>query len=202
MTVDAGETEIRIPASNEGNEIYLRSLAYEVEKVLLAEQSTLNVRPVTENAAAKQRRRGSGRPFRPGQSGNPAGKPKGTRHRATMLAERLLDGEAEALVRIVIEKAKQGDMIALRLCVDRILPPRRDRPVYFAIPELNSADEASKAMAAITTALAYGELTPTEAAELSRVIESYVKAIEATEIERRLHALEERQTCESNREKL
>jgi hypothetical protein len=148
---------------------------------------------MAENTATKQPRRGPGRPFKPGQSGNPAGKPPGTRHRATMLAERLLDGEAEAMVRTAMEKAKQGDMIALRLCLDRILPPRRDRPVHFSIPALHSAQDASKAMAAITTAVACGELTPAEAAELSRVIETYVKALETSEIERRLKILEERQ---------
>jgi len=110
-----------------------------------------------------------------------------------MLAEQLLDGEAEAMLRTVIEKAKQGDMVALRLCLDRIVPPRRDRPVHFTIPALNSADDASKAMAAVTVAVACGELTPTEAAELSRVIETYVKAIETSEIERRLKILEQRQ---------
>jgi hypothetical protein len=146
---------------------------------------------MADNAATKQRKRGAGRPFQPGRSGNPNGKRKGTRHRVTMLAERLLDGEAEAMIRTVIDKAKQGDMIALRLCLDRILPPRRDRPVCFSIPTLNSAGDASQAMAGITTAVASGELTPTEAAELSRVIESYLKAIELTDIERRLYTLEQ-----------
>jgi len=80
---------------------------------------------MAENPAAMQRPRGPGKPFRPGQSGNPTGKPKGTRHRATMLAERLLDGEAEAMVRAVIEKAKQGDMTALRLCLGFIIVNRR-----------------------------------------------------------------------------
>jgi hypothetical protein len=148
---------------------------------------------MAENPAAMQRRRGPGKPFRPGQSGNPAGKPRGTRHRATILAERLLDGEAETMIRKVIEKAKQGDMIALRLCLDRIVPPRRDRPVHFTIPELNSAEDASKAIAAITAAVARGELTPTEAADLCRLIETFVKAIETSEIERRLKNLEEQQ---------
>jgi Family of unknown function (DUF5681) len=148
---------------------------------------------MAENPAAMQRRRGLGKPFRPGQSGNPAGKPKGTRHRATMLAERLLDGEAEAMLRTVIEKAKQGDMAALRLCLDRIVPPRRDRPVHFKIPALNSAGDASRAMAAITSAVASGELTPAEAGELSCVVEAYVKALETTEVEQRLKALEDRQ---------
>ena len=142
-----------------------------------------------ENTARKQR----GQPFRKGQSGNPQGRPPGSRNAATVIAEQLLDGEAETLTRKAIELAKRGNMVALRLCLDRIVPPRRDRPVHFTIPGLNSVDDASKAMAAITVAVARGDLTPSEAAELSRVIETYVKAIEVTEIEQRLRALEEQQ---------
>lgn len=66
------------------------------------------------------------------------------------------------------------------------MPPRRDRPVHFAIPAPNSANDSSKAMAAITTAVASGELTPTEAAELSSVVVAYVKAIETTDFFARL----------------
>jgi Family of unknown function (DUF5681) len=139
---------------------------------------------MAENAAREQGPRG--KPFRKGVSGNPTGKPKGTRNRATMLAEQLLDGEAEAIVRTVLE-------IALRLCLDRILPPRRDRPMRLTIPELNSGADAVKALAAITTAVARGELTPSEAAELSGLIEVYVKTIATSEIEQRLKVLEERQ---------
>jgi hypothetical protein len=126
------------------------------------------------------------------KSGNP-GRPKGSRNRATLLAEELLDGEAEEIIRKVIKKAKQGDVTCLRLCLDRLVPPRRDRPVHFAIPALNSANDSSKAMAAITAAVASGELTPTEAAELSSVVEAYVRAIETSEIERRLRILEQGQ---------
>ena len=140
-----------------------------------------------------QRRRGPGKPFRPGQSGNPAGKPKGTRHRATMLAERLLDGEAEAMVRTVIEKAKQGDMVALRLCLDRILPPRRERPLQFKIPTLQSASDAAAPMAVLTQAVAKGDITASEAAELSKLVESFIKALEASDFHMRLQALEGRQ---------
>ena len=142
-----------------------------------------------ETTASKQR----GRPFPKGRSGNPGGRPPGARNAATVLAEQLLDGEAEALTRKVIEAAKGGDMVALRFCLDRILPPRRERPVCFKLPKLGSASDASKAMAAIAKAVANGELTPDEAGELCRLVESYVKAIEATEIERRLQALEEQQ---------
>lgn len=141
-----------------------------------------------ENAAQKQRIRG--KPFQRGQSGNPSGKAPGTRNRATMLTERLLDGKSEAMVRMIIKKAKEGDAFALRFCLDRIVPPRRDRPVNFSIPDLKSANDASKAMAAITSAVASGELTPNEAAELSRVIETFLKAVETSDLEGRLTALE------------
>ena len=140
-----------------------------------------------EITTGKQR----GRPFPKGCSGNPQGRPLGARNAATVIAEQLLDGEAEAITRKVIELAKQGDLTALQLCLERIVPPRRERPVNFMLPAMNSLDDASKGMAVITAAVANGELTPTEAAELSRVIEGYVKAIEATEIERRLRVLEE-----------
>lgn len=94
------------------------------------------------------------------------------------------------MVRKVIDKAKAGNMVALRFCLDRIVPPCRDRLIFFALPTLNSASDAGKALAAISNAIARGELTPTEARDLAEVITAYVKAIEATEIERRLQLLE------------
>jgi len=59
-----------------------------------------------------------GRPFAKGKSGNPAGKPKGARHRVTLATEALLDGEAEALTRKAVEMALAGDGAALRLCLE------------------------------------------------------------------------------------
>ena len=148
---------------------------------------------MAENAGAKQRRRGPGRRFRPGESGNPAGKLPGTRNRATLAAEALLDGEADTLTRKVIQLAKQGDITALRVCLDRILPPRRERPVQFKLPALRNAGDAAAAMAAIAEAVASGELTVSEAAELAKVVESFVRALEATAFDQRLRALEARE---------
>src|SRR5512132_1948354 len=96
--------------------------------------------------------------FQPGRSGNPAGKAKGTRHRATLAAEALLDGEAEALTRKAVEMALAGDTVAMRLCLDRILPPRKDRHVAFEMPNLESPADAVKASAALCLAVADGAL--------------------------------------------
>lgn len=132
--------------------------------------------------------------FRKGQSGNPKGRPKGARNKATLAVEALLDGEAEELTRKAIEIAKQGDIAALRLCLDRIAPPRKDRPIPFALPQLEKPADAVRAFAAIAEGVATGELTPVEAGELSRVVESYVKAVEVSDIDERLRRLEEGQT--------
>jgi hypothetical protein len=88
------------------------------------------------------------------------------------MAEQLLDGESDALVRKLIEKAKAGDIAALRLCLDRLLPPRRDRLVTFALPKVESAKDACAAAAAIMEACANGELSPREAVELMGLVEA------------------------------
>ena len=129
-------------------------------------------------------------PFAKGESGNRAGRPPGARHKATLAAEALLDGESEALTRKAVEAALGGDMAALRLCLDRIVPPRRERPVNFRIPPLKSAEDAAVAMAAITEAVAAGELLLGEAESASALVERFVRTIEAGEFEKRLRALE------------
>ena len=139
-----------------------------------------------ENTAPKQR----GRPFRLGASGNPKGRPKGARNRATVTAEALLDGEAEAISRKLIEKALEGDTTALRLCLDRILPPRRERPVAFDLPKIESAAEALGASSAVLASCAAGALSPLEAAEIMGLVSKHVHMLELTEIEVRLTALE------------
>jgi Family of unknown function (DUF5681) len=104
---------------------------------------------MAEFAGPKQRRRGPGRPFKAGQSGNPSGKPPGTRHRVTLLAEKLMADDAEGVVQTVIEAAKAGDMTAARLILDRIAPPRRGSPVSFALPAIKTAADVTKALSAV-----------------------------------------------------
>ena len=119
-----------------------------------------------------------------------AGKPTGRRHRATQAALALLDGEAEALTRKAVELALGGDGTALRLCLERIAPPRRDAPVTFPLPRMQSARDAAKAAAAVLGAVAEGDITPTEGATIAALIETYRRTLETTELEARVAALE------------
>jgi hypothetical protein len=140
----------------------------------------------TENTTGKQR----GRPFQPGKSGNPDGRPKGSRNATTLALETLLDGQATALTQKAIDLALTGDIPALRLCMDRILPPRKDRPVAFTLPEIKSAQDAAAVVSAVLSAVAAGELTPGDAAEIGKLIDSYVRAFETAELAERLERLE------------
>src|ERR1700709_1369457 len=122
-----------------------------------------------ENTVGKQDKR-----FQKGQSGNPNGRPRGSRNATTLALETLLDGQATALTQKAIDLAFTGDMAALRLCLDRILPPRKDRPVTFALPPINGAQDAAATVSAVLAAVATGDLTPADAGEISRLIEAYV----------------------------
>ena len=128
--------------------------------------------------------------FAKGQSGNPSGKPKGCRNATTILFDELLKDNAKELIEKAIEMAKDGDGPALRLCIERLAPPRKDRPVWFDLPEMNEAKDAVNASAAIVAAVASGDLTPTEASELGKVIDGYARTLQAVEFEERLSKLE------------
>lgn len=122
-------------------------------------------------------------------AGNP-GKPKGSRHRATQAIEVMLEGQQEALTQAAIDKALEGDVTALRLCLDRIAPPRKDSPVSFDLPGIETAEDAANAARAILKAVAAGEVTPLEAATVMAVVEQFRRTLETTEIERRIAVLE------------
>ncbi|OGR31214.1 MAG: hypothetical protein A2139_09565 [Desulfobacca sp. RBG_16_60_12] len=128
--------------------------------------------------------------FKTGQSGNPGGRPKGALNKATLASQTLLDGEAEALTRKVVELAKSGNPVALRLCLDRLLPPRKDRPVNFTLPRIEGAQDLVKALGAILEAVARGEITPAEGQTLTAMLDAYRKGLETTDLEARVTALE------------
>jgi hypothetical protein len=129
-------------------------------------------------------------PFEKGESGNPAGRPRGARNQATLLMQNLLADDAEAIGRKAIEMAKGGDLTAIRLCMDRLAPARKDEPVAFELPPIEKPADIVAATASIVAAVAAGELTPSQAAELSKVIDVHVRALESKDFDERLTKLE------------
>ena len=138
------------------------------------------------NTGAKQARG----QFRPGASGNPAGKPAGARHKVTRAVEALLEGQHAALTQKAIDLALQGDGPALRLCLDRIAPPRKDVPVSFALPPIVTAGDTVQASASLLAAVAGGEVTPDEAGRVMALLTAHKALVEAGDLESRITALE------------
>jgi hypothetical protein len=130
--------------------------------------------------------------FRAGQSGNLKGRPKGALNKTTLAAQAILDGEGEALTRKAVELAKGGNAVALRLCLERLLPPRKDRPVSFALPKVAGTADIAKVLGAILVAVAQGEITPGEGQSLAAMLEGYRKGLEMGDLEARMTAVEEK----------
>jgi hypothetical protein len=134
-----------------------------------------------EQISGMQTKKARGRPFEPGQSGNPSGRPKGARNEATLVVEALVENEAEALTRKLIELALNGNIPALRLCFERLWPPRRDHGVAFDLPKIESAADALAASAAVLQCCSAGTLSPGEAADVMGLIAIHLRAIQQAE---------------------
>jgi len=128
-----------------------------------------------------------GRPF---AKGNP-GRPKGSRHRVTRAVEDLLEGEAEKLTRKAIDLALGGDTTALRLCLERISPPRKSRPITVKLPPVATAEDVAQAQSAVINAAAAGLIDLNEAVELAGLLESKRRSLETQMADERIKKLEE-----------
>jgi hypothetical protein len=118
-----------------------------------------------------------------GASGNPAGRPLGSRNRATLMAQALLDASSAILTGKAIERSVADDGVTLRFCLARILAPRRTPPVELDLPPLDTAKNLALAMAVIGKAGAEGDITPAEAMELARVVDTAIGAVAARDAE-------------------
>ena len=125
---------------------------------------------MTENTVANLEHR-----FQKGQSGNPAGKPKGARHKTTLLAERLMQDDVEKIVNAVLTAARNGDMMAAKIILDRIAPVRRTNS--FDLPRIECRADRLPARAAILDAVANGDLTPGDAADIFNLIDRVARAL-------------------------
>ncbi|WP_153146433.1 DUF5681 domain-containing protein [Dechloromonas sp. H13] len=129
--------------------------------------------------------------FKPGQSGNPAGRPKGCRNKATQTVIALMEGAGEQIVQSVIRAAQAGDLAAAKMVIDRLAPPLRERPVNLPdFPDTNCIAGINRVSQIILESVASGELTPGEAATLSAIVEARRKALETQQLSERIGTLE------------
>ena len=163
-------------------------LALPVEASVSSAAEALASSPVEVSVSPPDKPRG--RPFEPGRSGNPNGRPKGSRNRITRALEELIDGKAEALVAKAIEKALEGDSSMLRALLSRTVPARRARTVELELPSIETAADAPAASAAVLAACTCGEISPAEADAIMALIRTHVHIIGATDLEARMSAVE------------
>src|SRR5262245_48488351 len=128
--------------------------------------------------------------WKPGQSGNPRGRPAGSRSKALLALDALGESEANNIVRAMIEKAKEGDATAARPILDRVWPARKGARLQFDLPEIGRAEELPGAIAAINRQVADGDISPDEAVLIVGLLEAQRKAIETSELAARVTALE------------
>lgn len=137
---------------------------------------------------AKQSGRAPG--WRKGQSGNPSGRKKGVRNKATLLALALMENELNDIVRTIINAAKGGDMAAARLIVDKLVPAAKERPLSIALPDARTPQGIAEAQEIVLQAVGGGDLLPSEGSAVSAMLETKRRIYETTELEQRIAELE------------
>jgi hypothetical protein len=147
--------------------------------------------PAVKNPAKTAKRRPRGKSFEAGApSANPAGRPRGSRNKSTLMAEALLAGEAEQILRKAVELAKGGDVSMIRALLAYILPAKPHRVLTLTLPPIETASDALMVSKMIVEKVASGDLSPAEGSDLSKTIELHIRLFEVVDLETRLAQLE------------
>lgn len=115
-------------------------------------------------------------PGKPFPKGSP-GRPKGTLNRVTLAAQALLDGQTEAITEACIQGALAREPLCIKLCIERILPPRKELPVQFTMPPLQSGADVAAAMGAVMNAVAEGKLLLSQGLDFAKLLEIYNRTV-------------------------
>jgi len=134
-------------------------------------------------------KRGKGGRWSKGTSGNPSGRPRGSRNKVTQLMQGLLEEEAESIGRKAIELAKKGNLVALRLCLERLLPAPKERTIELELRPVDKPDELPVRFQDLVTAVAEGRLTPREGLDLGTLINAHAQSVEADDLARRVEEM-------------
>ncbi len=142
------------------------------------------------NSAKKQP---SGKPFAKGQSGNPKGKPVGTRNKTAAILDALLADGATAVAKALVNAAKGGDIATAKWLLDRLAPARKDAPIVFELPSIgDDPAELVRASASIIAAVASGTITPGEGAAMQSLLDRHRAMIETSDLAARVIDLKKR----------
>jgi Family of unknown function (DUF5681) len=147
--------------------------------------------PENSRSETRTRERQKDGRFAAGTSGNPAGRPVGSRNKSVILFEGILDKAGPVLIRKAIAMAKAGDSAVMRALLPLLLPPRKERPGEFPLPGIESAEDALAASRLLVAGVANGAISAEEAAKLGGLLELHAKLLEVHELESRINALEQ-----------
>lgn len=136
-------------------------------------------------------------PFARGQSGNPGGRKHGSRNTVSLWLDQIAADQAGNLLKTLLRRARRGDPQAIAFVLARVWPPRRGRPVRFAMPEMETVGDLPGALAAVAAAIGDGTLTPDEASSIVAVLQAQMRAVEILELDRRMKEIERRIAHES-----
>ena len=131
-----------------------------------------------------------GRPFQPGNKCG-RGRPRGSRNKRTIEWQEMLNEHGAAVLTKCIVSALQGDRSAMRMCVERLLPPCKESPAQFRLPSMTTATGLAQGQAAVLDAYSRGQLTASQAATMSELLDRYRQSLETEQLEARLQALEQ-----------
>jgi hypothetical protein len=130
-----------------------------------------------------------GKPFEPGNSFG-KGRPKGSRNRSTAAALALLHEHSEALIKKCIAEALKGNMIAMRLCIERILPVLQESAVNFKVGATDTCAEVGQVQDSILKEVSKGRIVPKQGAIVVNILEGKRRTIENQKLEERVSVLE------------
>lgn len=149
--------------------------------------------PTAQRAPANTRRNAGGNAAitrgRPFAKGNP-GRPKGAKNKATRLVEAVANGDVSGILLAAVRRAAQGDVRAQKLCLDRLVPLRRERGVALDLPVLATPGAAAHAATVLVEQVAAGQVTPGEGKKVLEMIVTQRRLVEAGELARRIESLE------------
>jgi hypothetical protein len=129
--------------------------------------------------------------FRKGTSGNPAGRPRGSRNKTTLMMEQLLEDHGEELLQKEIALAREGDRYARRFCLDRLFPTSKERPIELDLPPVENFQHISTVLSSVLQAVATGQITPLEGIQVASLLHLHHDVLKHADVESRIQLLEQ-----------